>query len=258
MLLQNDIIKQARSSLLAAEEEDGASSPASVQQVHLSRSKPTFLAGNVLNEIDAIVSKESSVSKRDQAGDTSATVPPRRKDDTAAQSAETNLASDPFLYDDSWIDDDDDDVSPEMDEKLDELMQSFEATANPVETVADIAKNDDTEATDDSLLVQSFEISKDSVESVRRECSRLGYPMISEYEYAQDGVNPDIEIGLKATTRLRPYQESSLGKMFADGRYGVSSVFHGSRARSGVIVLPCGAGKTLVLHIHTPALRMRN
>ena len=34
---------------------------------------------------------------------------------------------------------------------------------------------------------------------------------------------------------LRPYQEKSLRKMFGNGR-----------ARSGVIVLPCGAGKSLV------------
>ena len=40
---------------------------------------------------------------------------------------------------------------------------------------------------------------------------------------------------LKANTILRPYQEKSLQKMFGNGR-----------ARSGVIVLPCGAGKTLV------------
>jgi DNA excision repair protein ERCC-3 len=36
-------------------------------------------------------------------------------------------------------------------------------------------------------------------------------------------------------TVIRPYQETSLSKMFGNGR-----------ARSGIIVLPCGAGKTLV------------
>ena len=41
-------------------------------------------------------------------------------------------------------------------------------------------------------------------------------------------------IDLKPSTMLRPYQEKSLQKMFGNGR-----------ARSGVIVLPCGAGKTL-------------
>lgn len=43
-----------------------------------------------------------------------------------------------------------------------------------------------------------------------------------------------FSIDLKPSTMLRPYQEKSLQKMFGNGR-----------ARSGVIVLPCGAGKTL-------------
>ncbi len=44
-----------------------------------------------------------------------------------------------------------------------------------------------------------------------------------------------ISIDLRPTALLRPYQEKSLRKMFGNGR-----------ARSGVIVLPCGAGKSLV------------
>lgn len=46
---------------------------------------------------------------------------------------------------------------------------------------------------------------------------------------------PSYSINLKPSTTLRPYQEKSLRKMFGNGR-----------ARSGIIVLPCGAGKTLV------------
>jgi len=34
---------------------------------------------------------------------------------------------------------------------------------------------------------------------------------------------------------LRPFQQKSMSKMFGNGR-----------ARSGIIVLPCGAGKSLV------------
>ena len=44
-----------------------------------------------------------------------------------------------------------------------------------------------------------------------------------------------LDIHLRKETALRPYQIKSLSKMFGSGR-----------ARSGVIVLPCGAGKTLV------------
>uniref|UniRef100_A0A0L8FP89 General transcription and DNA repair factor IIH helicase/translocase subunit XPB n=1 Tax=Octopus bimaculoides TaxID=37653 RepID=A0A0L8FP89_OCTBM len=61
------------------------------------------------------------------------------------------------------------------------------------------------------------------------------YPLLAEYDFRNDTHNPDINIDLKPSTMLRPYQEKSLRKMFGNGR-----------ARSGVIVLPCGAGKTLV------------
>ena len=39
---------------------------------------------------------------------------------------------------------------------------------------------------------------------------------------------------MPAHLQVRPYQEKSLAKMFGNGR-----------ARSGIIVLPCGAGKSL-------------
>ena len=45
---------------------------------------------------------------------------------------------------------------------------------------------------------------------------------------------PDLQIEIKSTTMIRDYQVKSLSKMFSNGR-----------ARSGIIVLPCGAGKTL-------------
>ncbi|GAY39150.1 hypothetical protein CUMW_042170 [Citrus unshiu] len=48
-------------------------------------------------------------------------------------------------------------------------------------------------------------------------------------------VNPDLNMELKPHAQPRPYQEKSLSKMFGNGR-----------ARSGIIVLPCGAGKSLV------------
>src|SRR6201999_3225944 len=63
----------------------------------------------------------------------------------------------------------------------------------------------------------------------------IGYPAISEYDFANDFGNPPLPIDLKPSTQIRPYQEHALSKMFGNGR-----------ARSGIIVLPCGAGKTLV------------
>ena len=63
----------------------------------------------------------------------------------------------------------------------------------------------------------------------------LNYPMLEEYDFKHDTHNPDLAIDLKPNVQHRPYQEKSLSKMFGNGR-----------ARSGIIVLPCGAGKSLV------------
>ncbi|ABN65640.2 DNA helicase [Scheffersomyces stipitis CBS 6054] len=83
--------------------------------------------------------------------------------------------------------------------------------------------------------VHSFEIANESVEIVKRRCQDIDYPVLEEYDFRNDARNPDLEIDLKPSTQIRPYQEKSLSKMFGNGR-----------ARSGIIVLPCGAGKTLV------------
>ena len=83
--------------------------------------------------------------------------------------------------------------------------------------------------------VYSFEINKQHVETVRRRCNQIDHPLIEEYDFNNDATLPPLEIDLKPTTIIRPYQEKSLSKMFGNGR-----------ARSGIIVLPCGAGKTLV------------
>ena len=94
----------------------------------------------------------------------------------------------------------------------------------------------DTEELDlNSYLVHSFEIKKDSVEAVKAKCSEMQYPILEEYDFRADKFNAPLDIDLKPKSKLRPYQETCLSKMFGNGR-----------ARSGIIVLPCGAGKTLV------------
>jgi DNA excision repair protein ERCC-3 len=86
-----------------------------------------------------------------------------------------------------------------------------------------------------NLQILSFEIKQEHLENVQRKCIELEYPLLAEYDFRNDSFNPNLKIDLKPTTGLRPYQEKSLRKMFGN-----------SRARSGIIVLPCGAGKTLV------------
>ncbi|KAJ9103967.1 hypothetical protein QFC21_002430 [Naganishia friedmannii] len=88
---------------------------------------------------------------------------------------------------------------------------------------------------DEEDRIQSFEIDGTKMERVKRQCQIIGLPVLEEYDFRADTVNANLEIDLKPMTVIRPYQETSLSKMFGNGR-----------ARSGIIVLPCGAGKTLV------------
>ncbi|KAH7714790.1 Ssl2p [Aphelenchoides avenae] len=95
-------------------------------------------------------------------------------------------------------------------------------------------EDDDAEAIK-NLEILSFEVRQETIETVQKRCIELEYPLLAEYDFRNDTHNKNLGIDLKPATTLRPYQEKSLRKMFGN-----------SRARSGVIVLPCGAGKTLV------------
>ncbi|SPO04531.1 probable DNA helicase RAD25 [Cephalotrichum gorgonifer] len=91
------------------------------------------------------------------------------------------------------------------------------------------------EEDEDEEVTHSFEIRDSAVETVQKRCLELEYPVLEEYDFRRDELNPNLEIDLRPGTSIRPYQEKSLSKMFGNGR-----------AKSGIIVLPCGAGKTLV------------
>ncbi|ROT40174.1 Rad3 protein [Sodiomyces alkalinus F11] len=93
--------------------------------------------------------------------------------------------------------------------------------------------NDDDD--EDAEVTHSFEIPDSAVEVVQKRCLDLQYPVLEEYDFRKDEFNANLEIDLRPGTQIRPYQEKSLSKMFGNGR-----------AKSGIIVLPCGAGKTLV------------
>ncbi|KAL5106159.1 General transcription and DNA repair factor IIH helicase subunit XPB [Taenia crassiceps] len=86
-----------------------------------------------------------------------------------------------------------------------------------------------------SFETVAIEVQQNEIERLQRRCVELEVPLLAEYDFRQDKLNKDMSVDLRASTTLRPYQEKSLRKMFGNGR-----------ARSGVIVLPCGAGKTLV------------
>jgi DNA excision repair protein ERCC-3 len=94
---------------------------------------------------------------------------------------------------------------------------------------------EDEDDDEDVELVHSIQIREGHVEQVQKRCLELGYPILEEYDFRYDDINPDLDIDLRPNTQIRTYQEKSLSKMFGNGR-----------AKSGIIVLPCGAGKTLV------------
>lgn len=56
-----------------------------------------------------------------------------------------------------------------------------------------------------------------SIQAVKQRCSDLGWPVVEEYDFRGDTVNPNIPIDLKPTTQIRNYQEKSLSKMFGNG-----------------------------------------
>lgn len=99
--------------------------------------------------------------------------------------------------------------------------------------VYDALNEDDDD--EDQDVVHAFQIRDDAVETVTKRCQQLQFPALEEYDFRNDNVNANLEIDLQPSTQIRPYQEKSLSKMFGNGR-----------AKSGIIVLPCGAGKTLV------------
>jgi DNA excision repair protein ERCC-3 len=99
----------------------------------------------------------------------------------------------------------------------------------------DADDDDDEEEKDGKTTSVSFEVDQEKLETLQKRTMELEYPLLAEYDFRHDTINKDINIDLKPNAVLRPYQEKSLRKMFGNGR-----------ARSGIIVLPCGAGKSLV------------
>ncbi|KAF8696084.1 hypothetical protein HU200_036972 [Digitaria exilis] len=117
---------------------------------------------------------------------------------------------------------------------------SFTISKTPGQTASgheDLLNGMELAAATEDKESHSFEIDPSQVENVKQRClpNALNYPMLEEYDFRNDTVNPDLDMELKPQARPRPYQEKSLSKMFGNGR-----------ARSGIIVLPCGAGKSLV------------
>lgn len=79
-----------------------------------------------------------------------------------------------------------------------------------------------------------IQIDTDELNKLKEDAKKRHFPFIEEYDFKGDTETADLNIELKPNTIVRDYQEQALSKMFSN-----------KRARSGIIVLPCGAGKTL-------------
>ncbi|PSN74415.1 DNA repair helicase rad25 [Corynespora cassiicola Philippines] len=102
----------------------------------------------------------------------------------------------------------------------------------PSDMIASLREEEDDE---EVAQVHSFQIRSEEREKVIKRCQDIGLPLTEEYDFNNDEVNAKLDIDLRPHAQIRYYQEKALSKMFSN-----------SRARSGIIVLPCGAGKTLV------------
>ena len=119
----------------------------------------------------------------------------------------------------------------EMAENL-QILREPDEDSDDDEVATSVAQEQQQQKTTMSV---SFQVKAEEVEKVKKQAIELGYPLMEEYDFKNDQINPNVpNMDLKPHTRIRHYQERSLAKMFGNGR-----------ARSGLIVLPCGAGKTL-------------
>jgi DNA excision repair protein ERCC-3 len=115
---------------------------------------------------------------------------------------------------------------------INETTESTEVPQNPDQMQSVLLEDEDDDQPDQ---VHSFEVPGEARQEISKRCKDLDLPLTEEYDFRDDFTNANLEIDLKPAAQIRPYQEQALHKMFGNGR-----------ARSGIIVLPCGAGKTLV------------
>ncbi|EMD34153.1 hypothetical protein CERSUDRAFT_117644 [Gelatoporia subvermispora B] len=123
----------------------------------------------------------------------------------------------------------------EAEKRKEDAANGKAGASSEAELFTSVVGVDADEIEEDDDNVHAFEIDDAKIDDVKKRCNELEYPMLEEYDFRNDTVNANLDIDLKPSTVIRPYQETSLSKMFGNGR-----------ARSGIIVLPCGAGKTLV------------
>ena len=97
--------------------------------------------------------------------------------------------------------------------------------------------DDDDEGGGAGAHIEELEVEPTKIKEVKARCRALKWPLLEEYDFRNDTSAPALPIELKHNEKssIREYQTQALSRVFGN-----------HRARSGIIVLPCGSGKTLV------------
>ena len=61
----------------------------------------------------------------------------------------------------------------------------------------------------------SVEVDQEKLEDLQKRTMQLDYPLLAEYDFRHDTINPDINIDLKPMAILRPYQVWPLTQFFS-------------------------------------------
>jgi len=73
----------------------------------------------------------------------------------------------------------------------------------------DIVLDSDQMLRQPKLTTVAFQIKADRVEIVKKQAMDMDYPLMEEYDFRNDTVNPNLPMDLKPLTKIRPYQERS-------------------------------------------------
>jgi DNA excision repair protein ERCC-3 len=101
----------------------------------------------------------------------------------------------------------------EMEENLRMLREMDGDSSDNDDDMGREEGNDNDKLKAQAKTTVSFQVKGDSVEVVKRRAIDLDYPLMEEYDFRNDKVNPNVPMDLKPHTRIRRYQERSLSKV---------------------------------------------
>ena len=90
---------------------------------------------------------------------------------------------------------------PQNDEKKDETVPQ-----DILDFYKMIDNEEEMENRKKEITQLSFEVKQSKIEDFQKQCIQLDFPLMSEYDFRADTKNKDINIALKPSAKLRPYQ----------------------------------------------------